>query len=176
MQKRTIYLIGFMGSGKSTLGKVLARLLNYSFIDLDHYIEKKEGLTVAEIFSRHGEERFRALERLSIHETAQKGHAVVATGGGAPCFFDNMDFMNQHGTTIYLKISPENLARRLAPARAHRPLLADKSENELLTFIKQRLEERTPFYQRANFVADTETLSPEETARYIVQSITHEDQ
>jgi len=171
MQKQTIYLIGFMGSGKSTLGKVLARLINYSFIDLDQYIEKKEGATVAEIFSRHGEERFRELERLAIHETAQKGSTIVATGGGAPCFFDNMDFMNQQGTTVYLQISSENLTRRLVTARTHRPLLADKSENELQAFIKQRLKERTPFYQKANIVADTETLSPEETARNIVQAI-----
>lgn len=173
MQTRTIYLIGFMGSGKSTLGKVLARLLNYSFIDLDRYIEKKEGATVAEIFSRHGEEKFRELERLAIHETAQKGDTVVATGGGAPCFFDNMDFMNQQGITVYLKIMPDNLARRLTSAPAHRPLLAEKDENELHEFIKQRLKERSPFYQKANIVADTETLSPEETARNIVQAIEH---
>ena len=148
MQNRTIYLIGFMGSGKSTLGKVLARLLNYSFIDLDHYIEKKEGFIVAEIFSRYGEERFRELERLAIHETAQTGNTVVATGGGAPCFFDNMDFMNQQGITIYLKISPDNLCRRLASARAHRPLLAGKNEDELQAFIKEKLKERTPFIKK----------------------------
>lgn len=171
MQKQTIYLIGFMGSGKTTLGKVLARLLNYAFIDLDHYIEEKEGTTVAEIFSRHGEERFRELERLAIHETAQKGNTVVATGGGAPCFFDNMDFMNQHGTTIYLEISTEHLSRRLAQARAHRPLLADKDEKDLHAFIKRSMKERTPFYRKANIAADTETLSPEETARNIVQAI-----
>jgi len=176
MQQQTIYLIGFMGSGKSTLGKVLARLLQYSFIDLDHYIEKKEGATIAEIFSRYGEGRFRELERLAIHETAQKGSTVVATGGGAPCFFDNMEFMKQQGITVYLKISSKNLTHRLAPARAHRPLLADKSEDELHTFIQQRLNERTPFYQKANIIADTETLSPEETARNIVQTMKYEDQ
>ncbi|MFW6042964.1 MAG: shikimate kinase, partial [Marinilabiliaceae bacterium] len=93
------------------------------------------------------------------------------TGGGAPCFFDNMDFMNQHGTTVYLEISTEHLSRRLADARAHRPLLADKDEKDLHAFIKRSMKERIPFYRKANIAADTETLSPEETARNIVQAI-----
>jgi shikimate kinase len=173
MQGRTIYLIGFMGSGKSTLGRVLARMLDYSFIDLDHYIEQQERTTIPEIFAQKGEEAFRELERLAIHETANKGQTVVATGGGAPCFFDNMAFMNQHGITVYLHITPENLTRRLASAKTHRPLLADKTDAELYAFIQNKLAERKPYYQKAAIVADTDTLSPEETAHKIHRALQH---
>ncbi|MFO8000272.1 MAG: shikimate kinase [Marinilabilia sp.] len=171
MQTNIVYLTGFMGSGKSTLGHILGRMLKYQFIDLDRLIEEKERATIPELFARFGEERFRELERLAVHETTKMAGTVIATGGGAPCFFDNMEVMNKNGTTVYLQLSPETLVRRLLPGQESRPLIAGKSEDELQAFIRDRLKERAPYYQKAHIIADTDKLSPEETARTIVQAM-----
>ncbi len=160
-----------MGSGKTTLGKYLAKELDRTFIDLDHYIEEQEKASINDLFSKLGEEGFRELERQVIIETAGKHNTVIATGGGAPCFFDNMDVMNQNGTTIYLYLSPEGLTKRLFPARDHRPLISGKREDELYHFIQTTLKEREPFYQKASIIADTGQLTPAETARIVIQAI-----
>ncbi len=168
-----IFLIGFMGSGKSTLGKHLARLLNRTFIDLDHYIETREKSSITQLFAQHGEDGFRGLERLALASTLSLKEVVIATGGGTPCFFNNMEQMNQAGTTLYLQLSPEALVQRLLPGREHRPLIAGKSPEELLPFIGKKLSEREPYYLQSQIVAAAELLSPEAYMQILSESWTN---
>ena len=148
-----IFLVGFMGSGKTTLGRPLATRLNYDFIDLDRAIETGEGRTISEIFATDGEAHFRALERKYLEEViAQHKKAVISTGGGTPCFNENMPFMNAHGVTVYLKIAPRMLANRLLAAKVRRPLVEGKSPEELLRYIEETLTERETYYGQANVV------------------------
>lgn len=149
---KNLYLIGFMGSGKSHLGKALAKALNWDFLDMDDFLEAKEGMTIAQIFAEGGEKLFRALEKNYLHATYDFEKTVIATGGGAPCFFDNMEWMNANGTTIYLETPVPILVERLKKETAHRPLLAEKTEEELGLFIKQKLLERAAFYQQASVI------------------------
>jgi shikimate kinase len=144
-----IYLVGFMGSGKSYWGKRLAEHLERPFFDLDEVIEIGEGQAVAVLFSSIGESGFRDLERRYLQQMERQPPAVIATGGGTPCFFDNMDWMNAHGTTVYLKISMPILFERLEAGRARRPLLAGLSDAELFQFIETLLAKRAVFYQQA---------------------------
>ena len=145
----TIYLIGFMGSGKSHVGKKLAAALYYPFVDLDSLIESASGMSIREIFTQYGEAYFRLLERRVLHDTAFGPKRIVATGGGTPCFFDNMQWINRHGVAIYLKPTPEVLAERLWRGRAKRPLLAGLDKDELLPFIERKLAERAGYYHQA---------------------------
>lgn len=148
-----IFLIGFMGSGKTTLGRPLASRLGYDFLDLDKVIEEGEGFTVGEIFAARGEEYFRTLERRYLQDIiVHGGNAVVSTGGGTPCFNENMELMNTNGITVYLKLSPGMLADRLMAAKVCRPLLAGKSPEELLQYIVDTLAVREEHYERANVV------------------------
>ncbi|NLX72598.1 MAG: shikimate kinase [Bacteroidales bacterium] len=149
-----VFLIGFMGSGKSTVGHLLARSIDWQFIDLDHYIEKTQKRTVAEIFASDGEQIFRQIEREALHQVAKFDKVIVATGGGSPCFENNMEFMNREGLTIYLELTPEVLMQRLKDAKASRPLIAGKNEAELLDFIKSKLKEREAYYKKAAVTAD----------------------
>lgn len=162
-----IFLIGFMGSGKSTLGKQLARKLNYQFIDQDEFIERKAGISVAGYFSEFGEAAFRKLEHDSLLELIQFDDAVISTGGGAPCFYNNIDIMNENGVAIYLKMKPEVLRNRLRNAKTERPLIQGKTEEELLEFIRTKLKEREPFYQRARHVIESMDLKPEDLYQLI---------
>ena len=147
-----IFLIGYMGSGKTTVGKLLAARLGYNFIDMDTYIEEKQFKSVHQIFVELGEAKFRLLEQQCLHEIADFDHVIISTGGGAPCFFDNMKYMNEHGISIYLKLSPEQLAVRLGDSHSNkRPLLAEKKGEELLRFIREGLAMREPFYSQATF-------------------------
>lgn len=154
------FLIGYMGSGKTTIGKLLKRELGMTFVDMDHRIEQESGMRVAEIFAQQGEARFREMERdliRSFGETA--GDLIVATGGGAPCFHDNMEAMNRLGETIYLKVSPEKLTDRLEPIKGHRPLLRDKNRAELEAFVRTNIEAREPFYGQAKWIILCDHLS-----------------
>lgn len=171
MPAKPIYLTGFMGSGKTTTGRLLAHSLRYDFTDLDEFIEKQEKASISELFERHGESGFRELERYALHETSKLKDVVIATGGGVPCFFDNMDVMNKMGTTIYLKLSPENLAYRLLRGQEHRPLIAGKTREELQLFIRSKLSEREPWYQKAQIIADTASLPPKEIVELIIRAI-----
>jgi shikimate kinase len=155
-----IFLIGFMGCGKTTLGRKLASRLGYEFMDLDHILEAQTGITIAEYFSKFGEEAFRKLESEVLKQTKYPEHAVVSTGGGLPCFFDNMDWMNAHGKTIYIKLSPKTLADRLENEKDKRPVLHDHGDN-LVTFIEGKLAERDKFYGRASIIADGLSLTAE---------------
>jgi shikimate kinase len=146
-----IYLIGYMGSGKSTLGKKLAKHARLQFIDMDHYIEKRNCKTVPQIFAEEGEAEFRKKERNALEELSAFSDVVIATGGGAPCFFDNVDLMNRTGKTIYLNIDPKILADRLMKSKTERPLIKGKSEEELVAFIGENLTKRNEFYMQAHY-------------------------
>lgn len=147
-----IFLIGFMGSGKSTMGKKLATKLGYDFVDLDHEIEKQIGTSIGDYFASHGEAAFRKLESESLKNFPYPQNAVVATGGGAPCFFDNMDWMNANGTSMYIEMPPAALAKRLEGGKEKRPLLRDLNEAQMVAFIESKLSERESFYKRATIL------------------------
>jgi len=165
-----IFLIGFMGSGKSTLGAQLARLVGYQFIDMDHMIEETAEMSIPEIFNEHGEEVFRKWEYDILHELCRREKLVISTGGGAPCHSNIMDLMNTHGTTIYLKLSPEALKTRLIQSSAERPPIMGKSEPELLDFIKSLLEEREKFYNRAAHIVDGINLQSQALEKLLMDS------
>jgi len=156
-----IFLIGFMGSGKTTLGKKLAAKLQYEFMDMDHYIEEKTGLTVPEIFAQKGESWFRMQEEHFLETIDNSRDLIVATGGGAPCYRQNMELMNQKGITVYLKLNPGVLAHRLINARVVRPLVAGLNQEELLAYIQTKLEERGPFYDRARCIIKGTDILPD---------------
>ena len=156
-QAINIYLLGFMGSGKSYLGKLLAERLQYSFIDMDAYLEAKEGETISDIFKEGGEVAFRKLERDYLTASGDFEQTVIATGGGCPCFYDNMEWMDISGLTIYLKTPTAILVNRLHQETAHRPLLAGKSKKELHAFIDSKLQERGPYYEQAQIIFEYQT-------------------
>ncbi len=156
-----IYLIGFMGCGKSTLGKRLAKKLNYSFLDMDKVIEAETGMKVPDIFAKLGEDAFRVLEEKVLRDTATVDNAVIATGGGMPCHFDNMDFMLEHGTTVYIQMEAENLAERIENSHKVRPLVENINGKELIDTIQERLSQREPYYMRAHCTARGESLKAE---------------
>jgi shikimate kinase len=147
-----IFLIGMMGAGKTTLGRQLASRLGYTFLDLDDLIEQREGRSIAELFEQEGQERFREKEREALEAVVQQYmHVVVATGGGTPCFFDNIDFINRHGTSVFLDVPVEEITQRLSASDLSlRPLLAGKSLEEVNGFIAKILAERRAFYEQAN--------------------------
>ena len=147
-----IFLTGYMGAGKTTLGKAFARKMNVPFVDLDWYIEERFHKTVGELFTERGETGFRELERNMLHEVAEFENVVISTGGGAPCFFDNMEFMNRVGKTVFLDVHPDVLFRRLRIAKQQRPILQGKEDDELKAFIIRALEQRAPFYTQAQYI------------------------
>lgn len=141
-----IYLVGMMSVGKTSLGKQLASQLHYSFIDLDKQIEKKAGASISELFENKGELFFREMEQVVLHETALRDHAVIATGGGTPCFYDNMEWMNKVGKTVYLKATVAFLCSRLGGTNHKRPLLANVPPDDLPAFLTNLLQAREPYY------------------------------
>ena len=149
-----LFLIGYMGSGKSTVGKGLAKALNLSFVGLDAFIEEKYHKTIPEIFASGGEEGFRKAEQKALHEVADFEDVVVATGGGAPCFFDNMEKIKHSGTSLYLNGSPRILAERLLHSKTERPLIKGKTEEELVAFINETLAKRNHWYKQADVIID----------------------
>lgn len=155
-----IYLVGFMGCGKSSLGKRLARRLNYAFLDTDHEIERETGKRVWELFRDEGEPAFREMERRVLRRSAELEKVVVATGGGTPCFFDNMDFILAHGVSVYLRMSVISLVHRLENARVKRPLLKDFQGEDLFQEISRRLAEREQWYMKAHCIIKGETAKP----------------
>ena len=153
-----IFLTGYMGAGKTTLGKAFARKLNLPFVDLDWYMEERFHKTVGELFVERGEAGFRELEKNMLHEVGAFEDVVISTGGGAPCFFDNMDFMSRNGKTVFLNVHPDVLFRRLRVAKQQRPILQGKQDDELKEFIIRALEKRTPFYSQAQYVFNADEL------------------
>lgn len=153
---KPIFLIGYMAAGKTTLGRRAAELLQVEFIDLDAYIEARYRKRVADLFAERGEAGFRDIERRMLHEVAEFDNVLVATGGGTPCFFDNMDYMRTRGVTVYLSASVPTLCRRLLRARVKRPLVMGKSAEELGDYIAQMLKQRETYYLQADHTFDAE--------------------
>lgn len=162
-----IFLIGFMGSGKSSMGAALARELGLSFVDLDKAMETKFGKDIATLFTSDGEQHFRELEQQTLNEVLEQDDYVMACGGGTPCYSDNMDQMNEAGTTIYLKMSTDALAERLETETEKRPLLNGKTGHELWTFIHELLNERDQDYLKAKYKVKAKDLKPSELAEFI---------
>lgn len=160
-----------MGAGKTTVGRALSKRTGLSFIDLDYYIEGRYRKTVSQIFAEKGEEGFRKIERNLLHEVAAFEDVLVSTGGGTPCFFDNMDYMNACGATIYLKVSVEELVRRLEVCKRTRPVLRGRSGEELRDFIAESLELREPYYGKASVVFDAERMLTESDVRGITDAL-----
>lgn len=143
-----------MGSGKSTVGKGLAKALNLSFIDMDDYIEERNFKSIPQIFAEDGEATFRKLEQKALEELSVFNNVVIATGGGAPCFFDNIDVIKRTGKSIYLKGSPRIIADRLRHSKIERPLIKGKTEEELVAFIDETLHKREEWYNQADIVLE----------------------
>ena len=153
-----VILIGYMGAGKTTVGKALAQELGVPFYDLDWYITNRMRKTIAQIFEERGEEGFRQIERNMLHEVAEFEDVIISCGGGTPCFFDNIDYMNQQAPVVYLKAEPEVLYKHLAMSKNDRPLLRGKSQEELITFITEQLEKRSPYYTKAAYTLDVRLM------------------
>lgn len=153
-----IILVGYMGSGKTTVGKQLAQDLGVSFYDLDWCVESRYHRTIPQIFAERGEEGFRELERRLLHEVCDFEDIVLSCGGGTPCFFDNMDHMNLMGETVYLKAKPETLYMHLKMGRTERPLLKNKTPEEMQAYIAESLAQREPFYAKAKHTLDVNLL------------------
>ncbi|HLG33602.1 MAG TPA: shikimate kinase [Bacteroidia bacterium] len=154
-----IFLVGFMGSGKSMLGEKIAAMLKIPFVDLDKKIEKQQGKTVAEIFQKKGENYFRTVEAEVLRKTKRYTDSVIATGGGAPCFHDNMKWMNENGITVYLSAKSAELYHRLLSDRENRPLIASLSDITLLEFIMGTLGSRERFYAMAHVKLNAKTIT-----------------
>lgn len=157
-----VFIVGYMGSGKSTLAKGVANKLLMDYIDTDKLIEKQEGLTITEIFEQKGEDYFRSLEHGTIRGLTSNRNLVVATGGGTPCFNNNMELMNKKGITVYLKIKPGILASRLEDAKHKRPILANKTSIELRAFIEAALAEREEYYESAAYTIEGDNIKSED--------------
>ena len=168
---KSIILLGYMCAGKTTVGRAVAKKLGCTFYDLDWYIEERFHTKVARIFAEEGEARFRDLERRMLHEAAEFENVVLACGGGTPCFFDNMDYMNAQGETIYLKADPEVLYKHLLMGKTERPLLKNKTPEQLIAFIKEQLEKREPFYSKAKHVLDVSLMDNYEKIQISVNKI-----
>ncbi len=156
-----IFLVGFMGCGKSTKAKQLAHRLGCPVIDLDAVMVDEQGKTIAEYFAENGEANFRKLESETLKQYNYPETCVVATGGGLPCFFDNMEWMNANGRTIYLQMTPPQLVSRLHN-REKRPLLKGMDDEQLLAFVEMKLTERNVFYMQAQLVVNAFDLDVEE--------------
>ena len=155
---KRIILVGYMGSGKTTVGKALSKETGMMFYDLDWYIESRMRKSVSQIFAEKGEEGFRKIEYNMPHEVAEFEDVIISCGGGTPCFFDNMDYLNQQGDVVYLKATPETLYKHLLMAKVERPLLKGKSSEELVAYITEHLNERAPFYEKARYTLDVNVL------------------
>ncbi len=165
-----VYLIGFMGSGKSTMGRWLADAMkDWHFIDLDHFIESKYHKTIPDIFEESGEEGFRKIEKSCLKEVSAFEKVIIGAGGGTPCFFNNMEIMNETGLTIYLQLTPQDTYDRLQTSKSQRPLLKDKKGDELIEYITQKLAEREGFYKQAQVIADAKNWKVEDFIQVITK-------
>jgi shikimate kinase len=149
-----VFLIGYMGAGKTTIGRLLAKKLNWSFVDIDGFIETRYHKTITAIFEEKGEAGFREIERRVLLEISAFEKVIISTGGGLPCFFDNMELMNRTGVTVYLKETVDELVNRLNSENQKRPLIKGKSSEELREFVETNLGKREIFYNQATFTVD----------------------
>jgi shikimate kinase len=169
-----IFLVGYMGVGKSTVGRMLAREMGFGFIDLDKYIEKREGRTIARLFKEKGEGGFREVERQMLGEVCGLDEVVVATGGGTPCYYNNMEEMKGAGKTVYLRASVEELAGRIEMSRNVRPVVAGKRGGELREFIGGSLRQREVYYMQASLIWDVPALGTQEDIRELAGGLAGE--
>ncbi len=154
-----IFLIGFMGSGKTHWGTRIAEKLSIPFFDLDSVIVKEENMSISEIFAGKGEEYFRYKEKETLEELAsEQASFIISTGGGTPCFFNNIKFMKKHGKVIWLNTSTDVLKQRLLRERLTRPLLKEVGERELRTYIVRKLTERKMYYEQADLVVPEDNI------------------
>lgn len=160
-----------MAAGKTTAGKELASRLKMDFIDLDWYIETRYRKTISELFASWGEDKFREVESKLLKEVGAFENVIISTGGGTPCFYDNLEFMNQAGKTIYLKAKAKTLSMRLTANREKRPLVREKSEAELLSFISENLEKREKFYLQATHTYETDNVIDTDINQFISDMI-----
>lgn len=154
-----IIIVGFSGAGKSTVGRRLASRLGWQFYDTDTFIERKYHLSIPDFFEKYGENAFRICEKAVLKELLEEKQTVIATGGGTPCFFDNMDEMLQRGFVIYLKLAPQSLFTRLQQSHKERPLTKDKGDAQLQAYIETTLQARETYYNRAHLTVKGENLS-----------------
>lgn len=168
---RKIFLVGYMGSGKTTIGRRLAEKMNMHFVDLDLFIENRYRKNVRDIFTEKGEASFREIENNALKEVACFENVLVSTGGGTPCFFNNMEFMNSVGTTIYLKVSEEELANRLNLAKQNRPLIQNKTKEELMVYIHDSLIQRESFYNQSSITIGSCHLDTVQDVDSIVEEL-----
>ena len=170
---KPVFLIGYMGCGKTTLGEVLARQMQCRFIDLDEYIEARQAMSIVKIFDEMGESRFRELETEALHEVAAMTDVIVGCGGGTPCHGDNMDLMNRAGTTVWLTTSPERITDRLLlpDQKSKRPKINTLPADEVLPLVKAELQLRSPYYGQAQLQFDSTDIetaeATERTARHL---------
>ncbi len=160
-----------MGSGKSTVGKQLAAKLKYDFIDLDNLIETDYHQSINEIFAAKGEGEFRAMEHNTLKKVIEKNNVVVSCGGGTPCYYENMELMNRNGLTIYIKMSTDMLISRLLQSKTKRPLLENKTEEELRVFVAKQLEKREDIYHQSHYVVKGKDLNITELAKFIKEQV-----
>ena len=168
---RRIILIGYMGSGKTTIGKALSKETGMMFYDLDWYIESRMRKTVAQIFKERGEEGFRKIEYSMLHEVAEFENVIISCGGGTPCFFDNMDYLNQQGDVCYLKATPEVLYNHLLMGKIERPLIKGKSPEELISFITEQVAKREELYTKAHYTLDVSLMDNYEKIQISVEAL-----
>jgi shikimate kinase len=168
---RRIILIGYMGSGKTTVGKALSKETGMMFYDLDWYIESRMHKTVAQIFAERGEEGFRKIEYNMLHEVAEFEDVIISCGGGTPCFFDNIDYLNGQGDVCYLKATPEVLYKHLLMGKVERPLIKGKSPEELINFITEQVGKREEFYTKARYTLDVSLMDSFEKIQLSVDAL-----
>ena len=168
---KRIVLIGYMGSGKTTVGKALAKEIGLPFYDLDWYIETRMRKKVTQIFAERGEEGFRQIERNMLHEVAEFEDVVISCGGGTPCFFDNMDYLNQQAQVVYLRCEPEVLRMHLLMGKGDRPLLKGKTPEELVGYIREQLEYREQFYTKARFTLDVTLMDNYDKIKITIEKL-----
>ena len=174
MNNNRIFLVGYMGSGKSSVGRLLAKKTGWPFIDLDLFIENRYRKSVSQIFSENGETVFREMEQHILREVSLFEQAVISTGGGTPCFHNNMALMKQSGITIYLKVSIPELTKRLEASKHSRPLIKNKTKEDLAAFITENLKVREVFYNAADMILDIDTLLPPVTADGIATQLKYD--
>ncbi len=168
---KRIILIGYMGAGKTTIGRALAKELGLDFYDLDWYIENRRRKKIPQIFEELGEEGFRKIEYNMLHEVAEFEDVIISCGGGTPCFFDNIDYMNQQAQVVYLHCTPEVLHGHLLMGRVERPLIKGKSPEELISFIKEQLATREQYYTKARYTLDVTLMDNFEKIKITVEKL-----
>ena len=168
---KRIILIGYMGSGKTTVGRALAKDIGLPFYDLDWYIESRMRKKVSDIFAERGEEGFRQIERNMLHEVAEFEDVIISCGGGTPCFFDNMDYLNAQGQVVWLRCEPDVLHKHLMMGKGDRPLLKGKSPEELTAYICEQLAYREQFYSKARYTLDVSLMDNYEKIGTTIQKL-----